>query len=326
MKLSTFEVRTALGAARRLGVVTSRGLLDVNFAAAALLARRGAGRPEKLASVVAPDNLLEFLAEGEGALDHARQAVAALESGEIAEQPGGPRLLWKPEEVRVLAPLPDPPSLRDFYAFEQHVKTGFERRGEPMPEEWYQMPVYYKGEPRNIVGPDAEVLWPSFTEKFDYELELAAVIGRKGRNLRAEEAGAWIAGFTVMDDFSARDMQKREMRVRLGPAKGKDWATALGPVLVTRDEIRDPYNLRMTARVNGELWSEGNSGTIHWRFEQMLEFLTRDDTVYPGDVIGSGTMGKGCGLELDLWVKPGDVIELEIETIGVLRNRVGSKR
>jgi 2-keto-4-pentenoate hydratase/2-oxohepta-3-ene-1,7-dioic acid hydratase in catechol pathway len=112
------------------------------------------------------------------------------------------------------------------------------------------------------------------------------------------------------------------MKVRLGPAKGKDWATAIGPVLVTPDEIPNPYNLRMTARVNGELWSEGNSGALHWKFEQMLEFLTRDDTVLPGDVIGSGTVGTGCGLELDRWVQPGDVMELEIEGLGVLRNRV----
>jgi 2-keto-4-pentenoate hydratase/2-oxohepta-3-ene-1,7-dioic acid hydratase in catechol pathway len=125
-----------------------------------------------------------------------------------------------------------------------------------------------------------------------------------------------------MNDFSARDIQKKEMKVRLGPAKGKDWCTALGPWLVTADELGDPYNLRMTARVNGELWSDGNSRSLFWKFEDMIEFLTRDDTVYPGDVIGSGTVGTGCGLELDRWVQPGDVMELEIERIGVLRNRV----
>jgi len=129
----------------------------------------------------------------------------------------------------------------------------------------------------------------------------------------------------VMNDFSARDIQRREMKVRLGPAKGKDWCTALGPVLATADEVGNPYNLTMTARINGEEWSRGNSGTIYWKFDQMIEFLTMDDTVYPGDVIGSGTVGTGCGLELDRWVKPGDVMELEIEKIGVLRNRVVKK-
>jgi 2-keto-4-pentenoate hydratase/2-oxohepta-3-ene-1,7-dioic acid hydratase in catechol pathway len=148
------------------------------------------------------------------------------------------------------------------------------------------------------------------------------VIGKTGRTIPAEGARQYIAGFTVMNDFSARDIQRREVRVRLGPAKGKDWCTAMGPVLVTPDEIGDPYNLAMTARVNGEEWSRGNTSSIHWKFEQMIEFLSRDQTIYPGDVLGSGTVGTGCGLELDRWVKPGDVLELEIEKIGILRNRV----
>jgi 2-keto-4-pentenoate hydratase/2-oxohepta-3-ene-1,7-dioic acid hydratase in catechol pathway len=224
--------------------------------------------------------------------------------------------------VKLLAPLPNPASLRDFYAFEAHVKKGFEKRGEPMPAEWYQIPVYYKSGHHNIIGTDTDVHWPSFTQKFDYELELAAVIGKQGRNIPAERAAEYIAGFTVMNDFSARDIQRQAMKVRLGPAKGKEWCTALGPYLVTPDEIGDPYNLRMTARINNELWSDGNSGTIYWKFEQMIEFLSKDDTVYPGDVIGSGTVGTGCGLELDRWVQRGDVMELEIEKIGVLRNRV----
>ena len=153
-------------------------------------------------------------------------------------------------------------------------------------------------------------------------MELAAVIGKQGSNVRAADARDYIAGFTIMNDFSARDIQRREMKVRLGPAKGKHWCTGLGPHLVTRDEIPDPYNLRMTARVNGETWSEGNSGTLYWKFEQMIEFVTQDDTIFPGDVIGSGTVGTGCGLELDRWVQPGDVMELDIERLGILRNRV----
>ena len=125
-----------------------------------------------------------------------------------------------------------------------------------------------------------------------------------------------------MNDFSARDIQRKEMRVRLGPAKGKDWCTALGPYLVTPDEVGDPYSLDMTAKVNGETWSQGNSSSIYWKFEQMIAFLSRDDMILPGDVIGSGTVGSGCGLELDRWVQPGDVMELTIEKIGTLRNRV----
>lgn len=234
----------------------------------------------------------------------------------------GERLEYKAEEVRLRAPLPRPASMRDFYAFEAHVKKGFEKRGEPMPQEWYDMPVYYKGNHQSIIGPDEDVHWPSFTEKFDYELELAIIIGKKGRDIAESAAGEYIAGFTVMNDFSARDIQRKEMKVRLGPAKGKDFATAIGPVLVTPDEIGDPYDLRMTASINGELWSEGNSGSIYHHFEKMIAFASMGETLFPGDLIGSGTVGGGCGLELDRWVKPGDVMELEIEKIGVLRNRV----
>ena len=158
-------------------------------------------------------------------------------------------LLYPPDAVRLRAPVPRPFSLRDFFAFEEHVKSDFAKRGEPMPPEWYEIPVYCKGNHQSIIGPDDEVRWPSFTERFDYGLEFACVIGRTGKDISAADARECIAGYTVMNDFSARDIQRKEMRVRLGPAKGKDWATAIGPVLVTPDEIPDPYNLRMTARV-----------------------------------------------------------------------------
>ena len=315
MKLCTFEVSTQVGRIQRIGAVVSRGIIDLNFAYATLLHARGERRPQKVADVLLPSEMREFLEAG--ALDRARECLDVDGSGL-----NGETLVYSPEMVRLLTPLPRPASVRDFFAFEAHVKTGFEKRGEPMPEEWYDIPVYYKSGHHNILGTDQDVLWPSFTERFDYELELAAVIGREGSNIAKGQAGEYIAGFTIMNDFSARDIQRREMKVRLGPAKGKDWATALGPVLVTMDEIGDPYALEMIARVNGEEWSRGNSGSMFHRFEGMIEFLTADDRIVPGDVLGSGTVGTGCGLELDRWVKPGDVIELEIEKIGILRNRV----
>jgi 2-keto-4-pentenoate hydratase/2-oxohepta-3-ene-1,7-dioic acid hydratase in catechol pathway len=322
LKLCTFEIRTHLGRHRRLGVVLPSGILDLNFACAARLALTGEALPQKLADVLVPHNMREFL-EGEArAMASAEETIRFVEQSGARRGPNDETLIHASDEIKLLAPLPNPASVRDFYAFEAHVKKGFEKRGEQMPEEWYQIPVYYKSGHHNIIGTDEDVPWPSFTEKFDYELELAAIIGRKGRNIPAGRARDYIAGFTVMNDFSARDIQRKEMRVRLGPAKGKDWCTALGPYLVTPDQIGDPYNLRMTARINGEQWSEGNSSTIYWKFEQMIEFLSKDDTIYPGDVIGSGTVGTGCGLELDRWVKRGDMMELEIEKIGVLRNRV----
>lgn len=289
--------------------MTGRGIVDLNFAYARL---KGS---QEIADALVPPSVRRLLAAD--GLDRAREVLDAEGRGLNDET-----LVYAPGEVRLLAPVPDPPSVRDFFAFEAHVKKGFEKRGEPMPAEWYEIPVYYKSGHHNILGTDEDVLWPRFTEKFDYELELAAVIGRPGKNVTAADARSYIAGFTVMNDFSARDIQRKEMKVRLGPAKGKDWATALGPVLVTLDEIADPYALEMTARVNGEEWSRGNSSTIHHSFEKMIEFLTLDDQMLAGDVLGSGTVGTGCGLELDRWVKPGDIIELEIERIGVLRNRV----
>lgn len=314
MKLCTFEVRTPLGLAERAGAVTERGIVDLNFAAAFHLRRRDS------ADVWVPPDLLAILQKGQ--LDLAREGVESVLKSGAELGANGETLVFPPSAVRLLAPLPRPASVRDFYAFEAHVKKGFEKRGEPMPQEWYEIPVYYKSGHHNIIGTGQDVLWPRFTQKFDYELELAAVIGKKGTNVKASEARAYIAGLTAMNDFSARDIQRKEMKVRLGPAKGKDWCTALGPVLVTTDEVGDPYSLEMTARVNGEEWSRGNSRAMHWKFEQMIEFLSEDDTILPGDVLGSGTVGTGCGLELDRWVRPGDVMELEIEKIGVLRNRV----
>jgi 2-keto-4-pentenoate hydratase/2-oxohepta-3-ene-1,7-dioic acid hydratase in catechol pathway len=324
--LCTFEVKTVLGRFRRLGAVTDAGVVDLESGAAWWYAREGDPRPREMARVMLPANMLEYLQGGETTREMARQVLAAVQTevraGRTLRGPQEESVLFPLADIKLLAPLPQPASLRDFYAFEQHVKAGYARRNMEIPKDWYELPVYYKSGHHNIIGTGEDVHWPSFTQMFDYELELAVVIGKRGRNIPAAEAMNYVAGFTVMNDFSARDIQKREMAVMLGPAKGKDWCTALGPWLVTRDEIGDPYNLKMTARINGEIWSEGHSGTMFHRFEKMIEFLSQDDTLLPGDVLGSGTVGTGCGLELNRWVKRGDVMELEIEKIGVLRNRV----
>ncbi len=329
MKFCTFEVKTVLGRYLRLGVLHTNGVIDLNSLCAWHLRRKGEEQPYRLAQALVPPDMLQFLQGGVTSRTFAEAAVRdLLEEMSASDPPAGLRdetLFFPTRDVIIRTPLMHPPSIRDFYAFEQHVKKGFEKRGEPMPAEWYEMPVYYKSAHWSVIGPDEEVVWPSFTEKFDYELELAVVIGRQGKNIPEKEAHTYIAGFTIMNDFSARDIQRKEMKVRLGPAKGKDFATAIGPVLVSTDEIGDPYNLRMTARINGETWSEGNSGSIYHSFEKMIAFASLEETLYPGDILGSGTVGTGCGLELDRWVKPGDVIELEIEKIGILRNTVVRK-
>ena len=222
------------------------------------------------------------------------------------------------EDVRLLAPVPRPPSVRDAYAFEEHIRNAARVTGRPgVPDEWYELPVFYFSNPAAIFGPDDEIPFPAGSEELDYELEVAAVIGAEGA----------IGGFTVMNDWSARDLQRTEMKVGLGPAKGKDFATSLGPVVVTPDELGD-LRLEMVARVNGEERSRGNMGDMYHSWEAIIERAATNTQLVPGDVIGSGTVGTGCILEHGdgRWLQPGDVVELEVEGIGVLRNVVGPKR
>jgi 2-keto-4-pentenoate hydratase/2-oxohepta-3-ene-1,7-dioic acid hydratase in catechol pathway len=255
---------------------------------------------------------------------------------EEAEAASGPTR--RQDEVTVLAPLPRPRSVRDCMVFERHIVQAtrtvtrwhmgrFEPLARPflkLPKVWYEQPIFYKSNRFSVVGPDAEVRMPAGTQKFDYELEWAIAIGRPGRDIPRERAFEHIAGFTIFDDFTARDIQIREMKARLGPAKGKDFDTgnALGPYLVTPDDVPDPYALTMIARVNGEEWSRGTTADMHHRWEDVIVHLSRDETLHPGEVIGSGTVGGGCGLELDRYLQAGDVVELEVEGLGTLRNRV----
>jgi fumarylacetoacetate (FAA) hydrolase len=221
------------------------------------------------------------------------------------------------EDVRLLAPVRRPPSVRDFYAFEEHVKNAAAVVGRPgVPAEWYEIPVFYFSNPAAIYGPDDDIPYPQGSRALDYELEVAAVIGKDGL----------IGGFTIMNDWSARDLQQKEMRVGLGPAKGKDFATSLGPVVVTPDELGD-LRLEMTARVNGEERSRGNLGDMHHSWEAIVEQASRNTRLLAGDILGSGTVGTGCILEHgdERWLESGDVVELEVEKIGVLRNRVGAR-
>jgi fumarylacetoacetate (FAA) hydrolase len=216
-------------------------------------------------------------------------------------------------DVRLRAPVPCPPSVRDFYAFERHVKAARAQRGLEVAPEWYRIPVFYFSNPAAILGPDDEVSFPEESSAWDYELEAAVVIGAAGR----------VAGFTIMNDWSARDLQKMEMAVGLGPAKGKDFATSLGPVVVTQDELGD-LRLEMLARVNGEERSRGNLADMHWSWDELVAHAARNTRLVPGDILGSGTVGTGCILEHGdgRWLRPGDLVELEIEGIGVLHNRV----
>jgi 2-keto-4-pentenoate hydratase/2-oxohepta-3-ene-1,7-dioic acid hydratase in catechol pathway len=324
MRLVTYAIKTVFGRHERLGALVGDRIADLHLAYVWLLANEGEAQPYAVASAIVPPVMEAFLAGGDRSMTEARRTLAALAAA--SGDPQGPReetLLHDRAAVTLLAPLTHPNSMRDFYAFEEHVKTGFAKRGEEIPPAWYELPVYYKGNARTMVGPDTEVLWPRYTQKLDFELELACVIGKEGRNIPVAEAHKYIAGYMIMNDISARDIQRKEMAVRLGPAKGKDFATVIGPALVTVDEVGDVRDLPMTVRVNGEVWSSGNAGTSYWSFDQMIAHVSMDETLYPGDIFGSGTVGRGCGLELDRWIQPGDLVELEIGGLGVLANRIG---
>jgi 2-keto-4-pentenoate hydratase/2-oxohepta-3-ene-1,7-dioic acid hydratase in catechol pathway len=229
------------------------------------------------------------------------------------------------ESPRLLAPL-RPRSLRDFLAFEGHMRAALGRLGRPIPEEWYEVPAYYKGLPDTVIGPDEEIPWPAWTERLDHELELGAVIGRRCKDVPAGEASDCIFGYTIWNDISARDVQGRELPIGMGPGKAKDWdgSNVLGPCLVTADEL-DADDLRMRVRVNGELWGEDSTASMHWSFGDMIAYASRSQTLHPGELLGSGTATGGSGLELDRRLEPGDLVELEVEGIGVLRNRIGPK-
>ncbi len=234
-------------------------------------------------------------------------------------------------------PLPTSfPSFRDFYAFEEHVRSARRNRGLDVPPEWYEAPAFYFSNPAGIIGPGVDVRKPPETEKLDFELELAIVIGRDGSDIPAAEADAFIAGFTILNDWSARDIQAREMKVGLGPAKGKDFATSIGPCLVTPDELDAHvlsdlsrgrrYDLQMVAAVNGREYCRANARTMHWTFAELIAHASRNTTLRTGDLIGSGTVGGGCILEYPAgtypWLQPGDRVRLEIESLGVLETGV----
>lgn len=302
MKFITFQ--NADGQSRA-GLLVDQGVVDLHEAS------RGALPADMLSLITEHERYLPLLAE--------LKLTEATPTHALAD-------------VQLLAPLPNPTSFRDYVAFEQHMINAGRRAGFPVAEEWYQMPVFYFSNHEAFVGPGADVARPQGCVRLDYELELACIIGKPARNVRAEDAQDYIFGYAVLNDWTARDLQFAEMTVKLGPAKGKDFATSLGPYLLTKDEMEqfrvenDRFDLRMTATVNGRLLSEGNYQSVYYTFGQMLERASRDVTLRPGAILGSGTVGTGCLLELGpethRWLEPGDVVELEITGLGKLANPI----
>ena len=316
MKLITFLNKNQES---RTGWLQGEGVVDMNLASAEL-----------------PTDMLTFIDNHEANFE----IIKAL--GEV--QPH-----YQLSEVQLLAPLPNPRSFRDYVGFEMHMQNASRSFGHKIGPAWYDMPIFYFTNHQAIYGPDDEIKRPTKETKMDIELEMACIIGKKGKDIKTEDATPYIFGYTVFNDWTARAIQKVEMEVPLGPHKGKDFANAIGPCIVTADEMeqyripldesifQDPirvphvagsrFDIKMTSRINGQTICEGNYKTVYYNFEQMIERASENNvTLFPGDMLGSGTVGWGSLIENAFSVhrplEPGDVVELEIEGIGILRNKV----
>lgn len=327
MRVCSFTRNTFLGPQRRMGLFADdKILIDVNFLWKTEFERQGFYAPDKRADFFAPASVAQFLRI------HQDAAIPMLhETLELylkLSKEGMTHFAFHildVDDLKFDAPLDEIAMYRDFYAHEKHVKKGFEKRKEEVPAAWYEIPAYYKGGNTGFIGHDEIIPWPYYSQQLDYELELGVVIGRDGKNVKAQDIKKHIFGFTILNDISARDIQRKEMSIRLGPAKGKDWCSVMGPVIVTFDEFNyEEPNLLMTAAVNGTEWSRGYSGDSHYSWGEMIEHMSMEEWIRATDFIGSGTVGTGCGLELDRWIKPGDLLELSIDRIGTLKNIVGT--
>jgi 2-keto-4-pentenoate hydratase/2-oxohepta-3-ene-1,7-dioic acid hydratase in catechol pathway len=312
MRIARIEHRTPDGAEARIVVAGRAGWQDVRTVERLRLERRGAttSAAVRVAEAVAPGSLSKALELADVYLEAVRRA---------AEDETGDALA---PEGRLLLPV-DMPAYRDFMAFERHFVDAGRKAGIAVADVLYELPVSYMGSVQAFVGPDDEVPWPSYTQRMDYELELGIVVGRGGRDIAPDDALDHVLGLTILNDFSARDIQVREMAGGLGPSKGKHFASAAGPCIVTLDEL-EVESLGMHARVNGETWSSGSSGTMLWSIAELVAWAAAGEPLAAGTLLGSGTVGGGCGFELDRFLSPGDVVELEVEEIGVLRNRLGT--
>ncbi len=316
------------GPEARIGIVVADAVVDLQRAHAR------AHKERMLELDATPSDMLTFLALGSIGMRDAKAIESWSTSVTLAEDVATPIAT-----VRLLAPVPRPTSMRDGYAFRQHVEAARRNRGLEMIPEFDEIPIFYFTNHQAVYGPGDIPVRPLHLDKLDFELECAIVIGKQGRNISAADADEYVAGYMVMNDWSARGLQMQEMKLNLGPAKGKDFATSIGPYLVTRDELEpwriatphgETYDLEMTTTVNGTEVSRGNLKDMSWTFAQIIERASYGVTLYPGDVIGSGTCGTGCFLELngskvydpEWWLAPADTVVCSIDALGSLRNTI----
>lgn len=341
MKLATFQVETPVGPFDRFGIVLLDGVaadvvenarsgrgrvVDVNFAYSAKMADAGHSNAQFLADAMAPASLRAFVERHETSQDLLNETLDWSVARPDTRGPRGEKIFYDLSEITLRPPVPKVDIIRDFAAFEDHLQNTFGKMGISIPEEWYEAPMAFKANPTMLFGHDDPVRWPAYTEKLDYELEIAAIIGRGVQDVNLDQAEKAILGYTLLNDFSARDTQRGEMRNNTGPFKGKDFAWVLGPWIVTPDELGDPTNLQMQVVINDEVWAQSSPGAMKWSFPEMIAYTAQDERLNVGDVFGSGTVNQGCGFEIDRWIKEGDVVELQSERIGVLRNEVLPRR
>lgn len=334
MRFVTFEKDGREGFGALSG---EQSLIDLSVALAWHEADQGRASDAETIARAYGATLLDLIRLQARALPVARDVERRARAGALPATFAGQPLFLRLDEVKLLAPLPRPPSMRDGYAFRQHVATARRNRGLSMIPEFDKFPVFYFTNHQAVTGPGDVTVEPLHTEQLDFELEAAAVVAEAGKNLSASSADRHIFGLCVMNDWSARRLQMEEMKLNLGPAKGKDFATSIGPWLVTTDELAErtaggpngaSFDLAMTAAVNGKPVSSGNLKDMTFTFAQILERASYGTMLYPGDVIGSGTVGTGCFLELNgsgvtnQWLAPGDEVVLEIEKLGRLENRI----
>jgi 2-keto-4-pentenoate hydratase/2-oxohepta-3-ene-1,7-dioic acid hydratase in catechol pathway len=316
MKLGRVQLEGPDGPVARLVLVepAEERVIDLRRAGADAFARDGATAEaaQRLAGALFPGSMREAIALG-------KRLVDAI--GECAADPPDSAALGI-DDVQWL-PASDPSVVRDGLTFIDHIKGFHAKMGSTPPPSMLQIPGYFKGSPHTVIGHDAEVPWPGYIERMDYELELGYVIGRRGSNLRPEQARAHLFGITIFNDWSGRDRQALEMPIAMGPTKSKDFAYGIGPWITTIDEFDDLDAIPMSVRVNGETLASGNSGNKLWTVEELIAWVSLGEQIEPGDVIGSGTMGHGSTLEIDRVLAPGDVVEIEVGGVGVLRSRLG---
>lgn len=332
MKLATFEVRTPIGRSLRVGAAQDESIVDLRAALADLVwQQKGRGRALAIADATIGSTMIEFLEGGPYAREAAEAALEHASTVEIdRENAFGQRLKFGYDDVRLRAPIPRPNTLRDYTGFREHLEEFFSKVDLPDPSEavFRERPMYYKANADMVLGPDDVVPWSRLTDKLDFEIEPVVVIGQRCVDVSAEAAMDYVAGYTILNDVSLRDYQLHEMAIPVnlyGVSKSKDAGTyPMGPWIVTPDEV-DAAEMTLIVRVNGEEWVRESTRSMTWSFADMISFSSIDEPLLPGDCLAGGAPPRGCGADIGRWIAPGDVIECEIEGIGVLRNRVGER-